>query len=44
LKSGKAEFIAESIQDYYAWMNGIQSLINNKASLDKLRFKVKTIE
>ena len=44
LKSGKAEFIAESIQDYYAWMNGIQSLINNKALLDKLRFKVKTIE
>ena len=44
LKSGKAEFVAESLQDYYAWMNGMQSLINNKALLDKLRFKVKTIE
>ena len=44
LKSGKAEFIAESIQDYYAWMKGVQSLINNKTLLEKLRFKIKSIE
>ena len=44
LKSGKAEFIAESIQDYYAWMKGLQSLINNKTLLEKLRFKIKSIE
>jgi 2C-methyl-D-erythritol 2,4-cyclodiphosphate synthase len=44
LKTGKVELIAESFRDYLAWVHGLQRLIKNKNMLEKLKFKIKTLE
>ena len=40
LKNGKIELIAESINDYMKWANGITALVKNKKELEKIKFKI----